>query len=56
MFALDDGTFDFRGGVKATVRTLNANTSSLLLEGMRRMDETRALFNAREAAMRKAGQ
>jgi DNA-binding response OmpR family regulator len=56
MFALDDGTFDFRGGVKATVRTLNANTPSLLLEGMRRMDETRAIFNAREAAMRKAGQ
>jgi DNA-binding response OmpR family regulator len=56
MFALDDGTFDFRSGVKATVKTLNANTSSLLLEGMRRMDETRAIFVARDAALRRAGQ
>lgn len=55
MFALDDGTFDFRGGVKATVKTLNSNTSSLLLEGMRRMDETRAIFLARDAALRRAG-
>jgi len=54
MFALDDGTFDFRSGVKATVKTIETNTSSLLLEGMRRMDETRAIFVARDAALRKA--
>ena len=53
MFALDDGTFDFRSGVKATVKTIERNTSSLLLEGMRRMDETRAIFVTRDAALRK---
>jgi DNA-binding response OmpR family regulator len=53
LFALDEGQFDFRGGVKATKRTVEASTPSLLLEGMRRMDETRSLLAARDAATRR---
>ncbi len=53
MFAVEEGTFDFRTGVEADMRTVTANTQSLLLEGMRRMDETKVALQARDKAMRK---
>lgn len=39
MLLLKDGDFAFDPNVKAPERTLNASTESLLLEGMRRIDE-----------------
>jgi response regulator RpfG family c-di-GMP phosphodiesterase len=39
MLLLKDGDFAFDPNVKSTERTLNASTESLLLEGMRRIDE-----------------
>jgi len=48
LFAVDGGTFDFREGVRATVKTVTEYTPGLLLEGMRQMDETRAILKARD--------
>ena len=41
IFAVKEGHFSFRSGVKAPVRNVTTNVASLLLEGMRRMDEAR---------------
>jgi len=41
IFAVKEGHFSFRSGVKTEVRNIAANVASLLLEGMRRMDEAR---------------
>lgn len=53
LFALEDGTFDYRAGVKATMKTISSNMSSLLLEGLRRMDETRAILAVRDQALKR---
>jgi len=49
LFAVREGTFEFRCGVKAPAQTINSSASMLLLEGMRMMDETKALLQARRA-------
>jgi CheY-like chemotaxis protein len=54
LFALEDGTFDFRSGVEPTMRTISTGIPSLLLEGMRRMDETRAILAMRDEALKRA--
>ncbi len=55
LFALEDGTFDFLSSAKAAVKSITCNTSQLLLEGMRRMDDTRKILAMRDAAIKRAG-
>lgn len=55
MFAMNDGTFDFRAGVRPTLRTIRANVAGLLIEGMRRMDETHEILSRRQGTAKKQG-
>ena len=48
LFALGEGTFEFRSGVEAPAETIHASASMLLLEGLRMMDETQALLANRK--------
>lgn len=48
LFAMREGSFEFRSGVPAPAETINSSASMLLLEGMRMMDETKALLAARK--------
>jgi hypothetical protein len=47
--AIDEGTFDFRGGVEPPVRTVNSTVMALLLEASRQKDTTQALLRAAAA-------
>ncbi len=46
LVAIEEGTFDFRGGVQPPVQTVTANVMSLLLEAARQKDTTQALLAA----------
>jgi len=48
LFALGEGTFEFRAGVEPPAQTIRASASMLLLEGLRMMDETQALLANRK--------
>jgi CheY-like chemotaxis protein len=49
LFAVREGDFEFRSDVQSPAQTINSSASMLLLEGMRMMDETKALLQARRA-------
>ncbi len=57
IFAVKEGRFSFRNGVRTQIRNVTTNVSSLLLEGMRRMDEAREAIMGRgsEAAPSESG-
>lgn len=46
LFHLNKGTFQFEVAPPTTKRTVEGNTMSLLLEGMRKMDEAKAMVSA----------
>ncbi len=46
LVAIEEGTFDFRGGVQPPVRTVNSTVMALLLEATRQKDTTQALLAA----------
>ena len=46
LFHLNKGTFQFEVGPPTPHRTVEGNTMSLLLEGMRKMDEAKAMVSA----------
>ncbi len=46
LFHLNKGSFQFEMGPPTTFRTVEGNTMSLLLEGMRQMDEVKASISA----------
>ena len=46
LFHLNKGSFQFEMGPATTFRTVEGNTMSLLLEGMRQMDEVKASISA----------
>ncbi|MBN1809743.1 MAG: response regulator [Planctomycetes bacterium] len=48
LFALGEGTFEFRVGVQAPAQTIQASAAMLLLEGLRMADETQALLSNRK--------
>ena len=56
LFALEDGTFDYRSGTEAPMKTITGKTKGFLLEGLRRMDETRAILAMRDEALKRAAQ
>lgn len=49
LFAVREGDFEFRSDIQSPAHTINSSASMLLLEGMRMMDETKALLQARRA-------
>jgi len=48
LFALGEGTFEFRAGIEPPTETIHSSASMLLLEGLRMMDETQALLANRK--------
>lgn len=56
LFAVREGSFEFRSGVQAPAETIQSSASMLLLEGMRMMDETKALLEARKNRQPEGGQ
>lgn len=55
LFALQDGTFDFLSGARFARKLMARYTEELVLEGLRRMDETRDILAMRRSRLGAVG-
>ncbi len=55
LFALQDGTFDFLSGGRFARKLMARYSEALVLEGLRRMDETREILAMRRSRLGAAG-